>query len=416
MAIVNMRLRSLLLVLALLLSGTVAWAQEKSEQDAPEILTSELTLKTLLETDRLEVTFVIVDTDNITEVKIDGQTQAITPGDTVQITRNFVFKQDVTRVTVSATDEKGNTREVVYTVLRPGVDPAILEKQEAVARWFGNYDVRFEYDSNPTLDLSLPFSISGVPRLGVKGLTGDTRYYLAGLVGITKGMWTGLAGLQYIKYSRSANENYGLTAIYLGGGPSWQLSDTSSFGLTYLFTDLNLGPNDYAQTHTFTPVMRWSGDDGKGGTTTTAWAGDLILKIFANGADNATDLIFRRQFDRLRANKLDRYRSVLAIGTTAEDAPETKYSFVSGDWDWFNRYDSGLLWDIGFGLQFRNYPDSTPLVGSTRLDFPVRLSTGLGYQIKPTLKAMGTIRYVLNVSNGAPYVRTIVGIGVNGTF
>ncbi len=108
-----------------------AWAQgEEERNDPPEILTSELALRTLLETERLEVTFVIVDTDTITEVTIDGEPQDFEPGDTVLISKEFVFDQPETLVRVSATDEAGQTRTVTYTVYLTDLDPQEMARRQ----------------------------------------------------------------------------------------------------------------------------------------------------------------------------------------------------------------------------------------------------------------------------------------------
>ena len=70
-------------------SGPVGAQEEEGTNQPPEVLTSELTLKTVLESSKLEVTFVIVDSDNVAEVSINGEAQQFDPADTVMITKNL---------------------------------------------------------------------------------------------------------------------------------------------------------------------------------------------------------------------------------------------------------------------------------------------------------------------------------------
>lgn len=50
------------------------------------------------------------------------------------------------------------------------------------------------------------------------------------------------------------------------------------------------------------------------------------------------------------------------------------------------------------------------------MDVPTRLSTAIGWEFRPQLRVVGRYRYNFNLSNKSPYVRQIVGVGVEGTF
>ncbi len=59
--------------------------QEISKNDPPQILTSDLALKQMIEDPVKVVSFVIVDSDNITEVTINGEKQEFMPAPVVEI-------------------------------------------------------------------------------------------------------------------------------------------------------------------------------------------------------------------------------------------------------------------------------------------------------------------------------------------
>jgi hypothetical protein len=431
---VNMRVWSVLIAVAFSLAASGAWAQAPSN-DPPEILTSELALKTVLESDKLDVNFVFIDQDKVAEVKINGEKQPITPGDTVLLTRSFTFTQDVTRVEVSATDEKGHTRTVVYTVFRPGVDPDKALAQEGQPSgelaWFGSYDVRSEQDSNPTNDLSSPISIKGVNVTGVvpDSRQSDSRLNLNGSVGVTKGMWNGFAGASKITYSKKENENFNVQQLYLGGGLTKPINDTLAFAFNYTFTDVNLGSHDYLQSHTLSPALRRAVDPGDGGTGVSQYGLNVVRKQFALKAfqQDTTDLSLTMDYRSIDKEKQDTYHRVFEYGTSSEGiklsdgTDPSEYTYYGLSFGWNNRWDSGLLVDAGLGTQYRKYKSDKPLttdtpLGATRVDIPMQVSAGLGWQFRPQLRLMGTYSYLFNLSNKSPFVRQIIGVGLNGAF
>lgn len=418
------RLRYLLAIVAVVITVPTAWGQNGGD-NPPEILTSELALKTILETDRLEVNFVIVDTDKVTEVTINGDKQPIEAADTVMLSRTFVFSQDVTRLRVTAKDEAGHERTVVYTVFRPGVDPDKKIAQEAPkGRLFAAYDARYESDSNPTNDLSSPIVIEGVKLSGVvpDDQQTDTRLNVNASVGYAKGDLTGYGGISRIQYSKDDNKAYNVMVLFLGGVWAIPRGETAAIELGYTFADINVGDGDYAQSHTFSPGYRSASVHSDGDTATSLYGADLVLKTFAvSQQESATAYRLKADYNSQDKAKQDSYRRRFYYGTESEGLPETEYSFLGGDWDWKNRWDSGVLFDIGLGVQYRNYVSDLPLsvdtpLGAKRVDVPMRLSSGVGYQLKPNLRLMGNYQYLFNLSNKSPYVRQIMGVGVSGTF
>lgn len=419
----NKTLWSLLLAAALACAAAPIMAQ--SDDNPPQVLTSELANTTLLESERLEVNFVIVDTDTITEVRIDGKVQPITPGDTVLITRTFEFKQDVTQLQVSATDEKGHTRTVNYTVLRPGVDPATVAKAEAPSklRIFATYDARFEWDDNPSQDLSSPIKIGDTDLVGVvpDSEQADTRFNVTASGGVAKDNWAAYGGASQVSYSKADNKDFEVLAIFLGGSYTSPRSAGSAIVLGYLFTDINLAGGDYAQTHVLSPAWRSAGQTSDG-TSSTLYGLDVTYKAFASDVqDDVTQGALKRDYNSVDTAQQDGYRSVYALGTASEGIKVTEFTYVSADWDWRWRWDSGLLANLGAGVQYRDYKNDKPLstdtfLGKTRVDVPTRVSTAIGWEFRPQLRVVGRYRYNFNLSNKSPYVRQIVGVGVEGTF
>jgi hypothetical protein len=433
MQTVNMRAWGLLCglaALALVMAGSPAWAQ--GDNNPPEVLTSELALKTVLESDHLDVNFVIVDTDNIVEVKIDGVKQAITPGDTVQIAHSFDFTKDVTPVVVSATDEHGHTRTVTYMVYRPGVNPETVAAKPQGLQVFASYDARLEYDTNPENDISTPFAIHGIKPSGTvpDSKQKDTRINVLLNASVSENNWTVYGGGQRIHYTKKYDRSFDVQSLFLGGSYAMPRSDTSAFTIGYTFTDNNLGELNYDQTHTVSPAWRSVSKDANG-TGTSVWGADVIYKQFRNGSgqDNHADLNLRWDFSRVSTDQLKHYDRSFQAGQSGEGVPDpatnsgdiTQFSYVSADWDWHNRYDSGLLFDIGAGVQFRHYTSDKALanispLGDKRVDIPGRFSAGVGWQFRPSLRLLASYQGIVNISTKSPYVRHIAGIGLNGTF
>ncbi len=127
------------------------------------------------------------------------------------------------------------------------------------------------------------------------------------------------------------------------------------------------------------------------------------------------------EYRTLDNEKQDRYRRLFVLGSASEGIVETDFTFVGVDLDWNYKWDSGLLWDLGFGAQYRDYRNDEPLsketpLGDTRVDAPIRLTTGLGWEFSPAIRLMASYQYKFNLSNKSPYVRQIFGIGLNGRF
>jgi hypothetical protein len=413
-----------LLALALVLPPGWAPAQQEppSENLPPEVLSSELTLKTLLETDRLDVTFVIVDSDNVTRVTIDGEPQTFEPADTVVIGKRFVFSRPVTLVRVSAEDERGNRKSVTFTVYGPGIDPEAVAAEAAQLQWFVTYDLRLERDTNPSNDLSSPIKIEGIDLTGVipDDQQEDTRRTATITGGITKGPWNAFAGVSRLNYSKDAfADRFDVAANMVGGG---YRTVGGGLELGYLFTDINLGEFDYAVTHTLTPGWR-SSAEGAAGSTQSVYFLEVTSKDFANQEVQENTTVFALKWNKTTLDSAgqDTFRRLLALGNASEGIAASEFNYLALDLDWGWRWDAGFLWNIGFGWQYRDYANEEPLskdtfLGDTRTDSPLRFSTGVGWYFLPEIQAVFNYRYVFNLSNKSPYVRQVYGIGAQGRF
>ena len=411
-------------------SGSLAtplWAQ--GENNPPEVLTSDLSLKTVLESNRVQVDFVIVDDDKVVEVTINGEPQTFEPAETVLLTKVLEFGQEASQVVVSAKDEAGNTKTVTYTVFPPGVDPdrqPVVQKEAMT--WFASYDARYEMDDNPTQDLSSPVSIGGIDLQGVvpDDQQDDNRTNLLAMGGVAKGPWSAFLGAARIGYSKAKIAEQYNVAIYFAG-MGYRLPK-GGFDFGYVFSDINLAKSDYSLVHTVSPGYRVlsEDEDGKG---TTLYSLDILRKQFADSStpgvpklqEDTTVFTLRWDYTEIDPQGQDTYIRKLHIGTESEGLPDSEFDYLSTDFDWKNKWDSGLLFDIGFGLAYRDFKTDEPLttdtyLGDTRVDAPMRISTGLGWTFSELVNLMLGYQYTFNLSNKTPYERQIIGLGVNGTF
>lgn len=395
------------------------WAQDNGADDPPEILTSDLARKQVVNKDRMTVNFVIVDSDTVREVYINGERQSITPGDTVALSKELRFQKGRQLVEVVAVDQRGNRRERSYLVLYGVEDAAAPE-----LRIRGQVEVRYEFDDNPTNDLSSPIPIAGLTLEGAvpDDEQTDTRTTLKGTVIATYGAIVGFGGAQMIDYAKSDNEGLDAQILFVGGGYTVKLSENTSIPLLATFSDVNIGGNDYATILSLSPGYAITGTDpDDGDKERTLYGLDVISKNFAQSErDAVTQFTLKWNYRATDPEGQDTYTRRLAAGTASEGREETEYSFVGFDWDWNLNWDTGLKADVGVGYQYRSFPNDDPLtdefLGSTRIDNLIRISGGPGWQFTKDWSAMFNIRYLTDLSNKAPYVRVVYGVVVNGAF
>lgn len=403
-------------------SGQEGAAADPATQP-PQVLTSDLYRRITVESRRLTADFVVVDSDTITEVTVNGEPVEFEPADTVTFTRDFEFTRRQTLIEVSATDEQGNTRTRSYLVTLPGAEPA-PGREPAGVRLAARVDLRYEVDTNPSNDLSTPVPIEGVDVEGTvpDEEQEDTRTTLQGTLGAVAGPWSVFGGAVQQTYSKSENEDFNTQILFAGAGYSAARGTESGFVVRYLFSDINLGEFDYVQQHTLSPGYEVRSED-EGERDSDLFALDYTLKDFASDAqDDGAQYALRWRHTGLEPETRDRFRNTLAVGTSTQGVEVTDYNYVALDSDWRNIWDVGFRLDAGFGYQYRDYPnDEEPLskdtpLGDTRVDNLLRFSLAPGWQFNRDWAALFHYRYLANISNKSPYVRSIYGLIVQGAF
>ncbi len=403
----------------------VAFTATAQENEAPQVLTSDLALRQVVTSEKLTVNFVIVDDDKVVKVTIDGEPQNFTPEDTVMLVKEFTFTPGRRVIRVEVEDEKGNKRERTFLVAY-GVPLAPLkakkeEKREAKLRI--NYVVEgaYEIDTNPTQDLSLPFKLDGEEVQGVvdDSEQEDTRQTAKGVVSMSTGPWAAFFGFSNTAYSDPDNESLGSFVFFIGG--NWSPGQGEGFQVAGTYSDVDIGGEDYATLLTVTPGLGYTSSD-EDGTQRAALNLEITSKSFdSSERSGVTQFALKWVRNDTDKENLDRSKKTWSLGSASEGTPDSEFSFLGYDADWKNRWESGFRLDIGFGYQYRTYPNdediiSAELFGTTRVDNVLRFSTGLGWAFTPSIEALLNYRYLVDLSNDSPYVRTIYGLNVKGTF
>lgn len=408
-------------------------AQGETEDNSPQVLTSDLIEKQVITTSNINVTFVVVDSDDVAMVVIDGEEQKFTPSDTVQITKNFQFSKGRHLIRVYAEDTRGNKRERTYLVAF-GVP---LEKKKGSKKpWriVTNVSVAKEQDSNPSSDLSLP-----LPIPGFEGVTGvvpdseqmDTRTRIQGAVVGAFRSFAMLTGVQTTTYSKTDNTPFNTRGLFIGGLYNVNLSKGSNLRFGYTLMDLDVGGFGYAQFDVLS--FTWEGvEKSPVKIVRDQFVLELIKKAFALGydPDNPPTTLPLAKVDGWvhalkwihrsveQGEERDTFKGVLSGGLTHEGTDESRYSYMGYDAAWGLKYSHRIGWNLGFGLQYRNYSfGSLDLAfGSKRIDIPIRFGTGVSWGFLENMGAGLDYQYISNASNKNPFVRKITSLKVNGRF
>jgi len=420
-------LRMLILINSLLflfLSSLLA-QDDVDPNAAPQILTSDLLRKQVVYEPTQTVSFVFVDDDTIERIEINGEAQEFEPASTIAITKKYTFKEGRTVITVTAADEKGNERTKKFLVGYRLKDEKQFseEKVESGFKWMVNVKTAYENDDNPTLDLSTPVKLGDLEISGVipDEDQPDTRITLAAtMVAMLDNMY-GFAGIEQTNYSKSENDFLNSQVLFLGAGLSISMSDASAFLMSYMFLDINVGGEDFSQNHVFSPGLQFESKDSDGFYKDIIGI-DYTMKAFADSQfDAGSEMILKWTYESFDAERQDKYYRIFAYGSVNNGTEISEYTFWQMDFDWFNKWDSGFLLDIGTGFQHRTYKNDIPLsedtgLGTDRVDIPFRFSAGLGWAFNDQWKAMYNYKYETNLSNKSPYVRNIHGLTINGQF
>lgn len=423
-----LKIKSLLMIPLFILATTcVAFGQEEVNE-APQIMTSDLTLKQVVQKETLPVSFIIIDDDQIIEILINDVPVSFTPGTTVVIDRAFVFKPGKTVIKISAMDEMGNIREKTYLVGYQLADAKAFMAEDKEEKsdffWKVSFGANIDSDSNPMSDAGLPIDIPGMDiSLGIipDSQQPDIRTALNGTAIVGYGQAVGYVGFSYASYAKSSNDFLASQAIFLGGGYTFTLSESSSLRINGLILDINMGGQDYSQNIGLSPTFSFTSSDEEGGTNTETVGLDLVSVNYADtNLAASTQITVKWNTLSLDPEKLDVYDGTMAIGTSSSGTPASQNTFITFDYDWRNKWPSGFTFDIGFGYGFKSYPNYSGLLvfGDSKMELPLRFSTGFGWQFNSNFSIKYDIKYTLTVGNAASsnVTRSTQGIKFKGAF
>ncbi len=414
----------MLFALLLILMPPLISAEE--DMSAPQILTTDLIRKQKISKPEKIISFVVVDESSISEILINGVPQIFERADTVVINKKFIFEPGKTIVEVIAVDVSGNSRKKTFLVgLGEEVDIDEETKKDANARKFflkTSFALSYELDSNPTNDFSTPVPVKG---MDIKGVVDDSEQAdyrsVANLTLVLgTGMVNGFVGGVKNTYFNQKNKSINSQAAFLGVGLRLKYLEDDFFVLNYLLTDVNVGGNDFSQSHSLTPGMLFNSKDEEG-LYKHLWTMNYTSADFSDSAKtDSPSYTFKWEYHSLDTELLDDYRFLFAYGKSSSGTKDSELTFTGFDFDWYNSWESGLKWDLGFGLQYRKYATAEPLtdkfLGGTRVDVPLRFSNAFGWQFDQDWKLLLNYRYSLNISNKSIYVRSITGLTLKGAF
>lgn len=416
-------------ILSISLSSTaVAQDQEISQSEPPQILTSDLVRKQMIESPTKVVSFVIVDSDNITEVTINGEKQNFEPDTIIEITKKFRFNPGKTLIKVIATDEAGNRREKSFLVgfgKREEIEFMTAKKDETTPKslWKADINSNYEFDSNPTRDVSSPVDIEGLDLQGVvpDDDQDDTKTTVNVLFSAVYGKFYGFMGGTNSTYEREENEILNSRAFLTGIGYKYHFFQMANFVFNYDFVDIDVAEHDFSQNHALSAGVEFRKNYSEGSSRHLI-AIDTTLKNFA---DQERDIGRQNQlkwkYNSLDAEKLDSFQFKFIAGSGDSGTEESENTYIGMDFDWKNQWEIGFKWDLGFGILRRNYVNEAAMtteipLGTTRVDAPFRFSNGFGWAFTKDWKLMYNYDYVFNLSNKTPYVREIHGLYLSGSF
>ncbi len=425
-----MKIKIVLLLLTLFGFGIdPGISQEGSEQtqndEAPQILTSDLVRKQVVEESTLDVSFVIVDDDNIETVLIDGVSHEFETGNTISISKQFIFQPGKTLITVEAIDEAGNRGEKSFLVGygeegEQALDDPEKEKDSPFKLTI-QAGLSLEADSNPTNDISSPIKIGDLDLQGVisDSEQPDNKKSINVVAALSSGSLSGYVGLTKSDYDKSTNASLNTQTLFVGGNYTLTQSKTFSIPISLMIVDINAGDNDFSQNISIGPGLRFNSEDSDGFYVHNLGV-DITTISYADSSKSAgSQSSIYWDYNSLDKEKLDNFRFLLTTGTAATGSKESENSYIGFDMDWTNQWESGFKWDMGFGLAKLDYDNDVPLtkeLGETRLDLLIRASNDLGWAFSPEWNLVFNYRYLFNLSNKTPYVRIVTGLTINGAF
>ncbi|MCP4755358.1 MAG: hypothetical protein GY866_31220 [Proteobacteria bacterium] len=395
--------------------------RDTTDDTRPQILSPDLVRKQEFKETPQVINFVVIGENTIKTIVINGVFQQFKPATTVVITKRFGFEQGKSTIIVTVVDEKGNKNEKEFLV---GYGKRKIEKylpdKKAEFSWTANLESRLEIDSNPTNDMSSPIhSLQGVVSDDSQS---DIRLKLKGVVTAEFGSFNGLFGGIATQYQKGINDFLNSQVVFGGVGIDKYISKGRSLILDYMLVDMNVGGYDYAVAHTLSPGIAFRSRNNRHENRILFLGVDFIAKDFAAGnREDGTRRTYKLDYRILDDEQLHYFRGLVAVGNSTEGTKESEYSFYKFDLAWKNRWEFGLFWDFGFGLQRRTFEDNTPtsmetMLGSEYVDLPFRFSSAVGWDFDKRWKLAFEYEHTINLSNNVPYERKIYGLVLSGKF
>jgi hypothetical protein len=419
------------LLLLLMIFGTVqAQTSQPRPSEAPRILTPDLLKRQKVAQQSIIVDFVIVGRHDIVIVYINDEPQAAEIGKIVAINKRFNLKVGRNRITVSAEDLNGNKTTENYIVaygagveIQPEQTEAEPEKKKkSRLNWNVSLGLKQDIDSNPSDDLGVPIDTGDIV---VEGIVPDedqpdTRITKSATVSISYSLFSAFVGANTTSYAQERYATYNTELTFLGMGYTPKPTERGIVA-NYMFADINNDGYDTLQSQTFTLGYQF-GYIAKNESNSK----QTLALVMAN-SDYADETVetsstgtARWEYFNLDKERLDSFRYVLAYGSQMEGDIEQENTFLTMDFQWKNKWQTGILFDIGFGFGHKKYPNQSPLsaetpLGDTRTDIPISYNHALGFT-KWGWRIKYNFDYSFNLSNLKPTVRQISGVELSGSF
>lgn len=405
-------------------SAFVALADERKQIKSPEILTTDLLKRQKVVEKEVRASFVVVDDYDIVSVTINGEVQNITPGKIVTIEKLFNLKTGRNAVKINARNSLGGMRERIF-IIAYGDDVEILppEKvEEKKFQWFVIVGGKYDIDSNPSNDLGVPIDTGDVVVEGIVDdkEQDDVRITKNAILTASYGGISGFIVVNTTEYEKDQYQAYNTEVLMVGAGYTPK-PDRCGVFLGYFFLDLNNDGYDTLQSHTTNLGYQFGyiADNGSNSRWlfSLVWAGSEFADPTEEPSSTGT---FKWEYVNLDEDRLDKFHYVFGYGSSLESSEEDIHSFWTMDFQWSNKWRSGVLFDIGFAFGQKEYPNQAPLsaetpFGDKRVDVPLSYNNSLGFtKWGWTLKL--NYEYSFNLSNKSPSVRDITGIELSAVF
>ena len=410
------------------------------DQIAPQIICSDLTRKQALKESIRIVNFIVTDDDKITEIFINGSPQKFMPAGLVLITKRLQFEQGKSIIRVEAVDQSGNRGKRSFLVGHGERTQPVDKIQDETSElsWVGHAVLQFETDTNPTNDpidqhgaLYSPGMIETAEHLGdLYGAISndeqtDSRRTLNGRFSAAIGDYSAYIEAKFTNYQKPINSFLNSQLLVAGLGYSGHRSQGRKWLFDYVFIDINLGSYDYSVVQVATPAIEFRSRSNRGEYRSLVLALDLIYKDFAEKRrESGFQTTLKSKYQVLDETQQHLFKNSFEYGSSTEGIEDSEFMFLKADFDWMNKWTFGLQMDVGFGFQykaFKNVPaytvkSSIGTLGQKRVDIPVRISGGAGWNFSRAWKITFDNNYVVNFSNKTEYTRLITGVSAFGKF